>query len=76
MCHSFANHPSCQSLDEVGLSGQRPEDFRRPTDLGNIHWGRNFPKPRNYHCTKPYLCLVTNSYSDKLILRRIQYFIT
>ena len=45
MCHSFANHPSCQSLDEVGLSGQRPEDFRRPTDLGNIHWGRNFLKP-------------------------------
>ena len=25
---------------------------------------------------KPYLCLVTHSYSDKLVLRRIQYFIT
>ena len=24
---------------------------------------------------KPYLCLVTHSYSDKLVLRRIQYFI-
>ena len=45
MCHSFANRPSCQSLDEVGLSGQRSEDFRRPADLGNIHRGRNFPKP-------------------------------
>ena len=30
MCHSFANHPSCQSLDEVGLSGQSSEDFRSP----------------------------------------------
>ena len=25
---------------------------------------------------KPYLCWVTHSYSDKLVLRRIQYFIT
>ena len=25
---------------------------------------------------KSYLCLVTHSYSDKLVLRRIQYFIT
>ena len=45
MCHSFANHPSCQSLDEVGLSGQSSEDFRSSAELGNIHRRRNFPKP-------------------------------
>ena len=33
----------------------------------------NFFKPGNYHCEKPYLSLVTHSYSDKLALRRIQY---
>ena len=43
-------------MDEVRLSGQRPEDFRGPADLGNIHKGRNLSMPRNYHCTEPYLC--------------------
>ena len=35
-----------------------------------------FLKLGNYHRVKPYLCLVTHSYSDKLVLRRKQYFIT
>ena len=29
-----------------------------------------------FQTCKPYLCLVTHSYSDKLVLIRIQYFIT
>ena len=43
-------------MDGVRLSGQRSEDFRGPADLGIIHKGRNLSKPRNYHCTEPYLC--------------------
>ena len=29
---------------------------------------------RNYHCTEPYLCLVTHSYSDEVVLGRIHNF--
>ena len=57
------------------LGCQRSEDFRRPADLGNIHKGRNLSMPRNYHCTEPYLCLVTHSYSDEVVLGRIQYLL-
>ena len=39
----------------------------------NRQWLFQTLKPSSW---KPYLCLVTHSYSDKLVLRRIQCFIT
>ena len=41
-----------------------------------ILMGNDFFQTCKLSSQKPYLCLVTHSYSDKLVLIRIQYFIT
>ena len=38
--------------------------------------GNDFFQTCKLSSQKPYLCLVTHSYSDKIVLIRIQYFIT
>ena len=56
--------PVANFLMRLGYQDKGIEDFYRQT----------FFKPGNYHREKPNLCLVTYSYSDKLVLR-IQCFI-
>ena len=58
--------PVSNVLMRLGCQVQGTKDFSRQSDF--------FFKTGNYHLTKPYLCLVTHSYPDKLVLRRIQYF--
>ena len=58
--------PVSNVLMGLGRQGNGTEDFSR-------QW---LFQPGNYHHEKPYLWLVTHSYSDKLVLRRIQYFVT
>ena len=58
--------PVTHVLMTLGCQGKGTEDFGRQSD---------FFTPGNFHCEKPYMCLVTHSYSDKLVLRRIQYFV-
>ena len=41
-----------------------------------ILMGNDFFQTCKLSSQKPYLCLVTHSYSDKIVLIRIQYFIT
>ena len=53
--------------------GKGTEDFSRPADLGKLHRGCDFSRPGNYHCEETYLCLATHSYSDELVLGRVQY---
>ena len=56
-------------LMRLSCQGKGTEGLRRVYEV-------TFFKTRNYHREKPYLCLVTRSYSDKVVLRRIQYFMT
>ena len=67
--------PVANVLAKLGGQDKETEDFSRPADLGEIFKGKvTFFQPGNYHCEKPYLCLVTYSYSDKQVLRRIPKF--
>ena len=49
---------------KLGCRGKGTENFSRS----------DFFQPGKLSSWKPYLCLVTHSYSDKLVLRRIKHF--
>ena len=59
--------PVGNTLMRLGSQGKGAEDF-------NKQW--IFFKTWKLSSWKPYLFLVARSYSDELVLRRIQYFIT
>ena len=67
---NFLNVPVANVLRRFGNQGKVTEDFSRPFIWGKYSKGKwLFFKPETFHPEKSYLCLVTHSYSDKLVLR-------